>query len=188
VTGNENSGDNGSGYKRTPATTRFKKGQSGNPAGRPRGRYKEAPFEAVLGQMVTIREDGVERTVTAAEAFMLQLAKRGLEGDMMAARATMTAIEGAKSLQITDTSIPSEIHVDYVYPGSVNSALEPLRMAKKLDRFRETVRMVLEPWLVEAALARLGDRRLTPTEQQTVVKATRTPRKVNWPNWWEVGP
>jgi hypothetical protein len=30
----------------------------------------------------------------------------------------------------------------------------PLRMARKLDRYRETVRIVLEPWLVEAALAR----------------------------------
>jgi len=46
---------------------------SGNPAGRPRGRYKEARFEAVLRQMVTIREDRAERTATAAEDFMLQL-------------------------------------------------------------------------------------------------------------------
>ena len=41
-------------------------------------------------------------------------------------------------------------------PGSVNGALEPLRMARKLDRYRETARMVLEPWIVEVALARLG--------------------------------
>ena len=44
-------------------------------------------------------------------------------------------------------------------PGSVTGALEPLRMARKLDRYRETARMVLEPWIVEAAIARL-DRRL----------------------------
>ena len=29
-------------------------------------------------------------------------------------------------------------------------------MARKLDRYRETARMVLEPWIVETALARLG--------------------------------
>src|SRR5262245_34021006 len=39
--------------------------------------------------------------------------------------------------------------------------------------------------LVEAALARLGDRRLTPEEQATIVKATRSPRKVEWPEWWK---
>jgi len=31
--------------------------------------------------MVTIREDGVERRVSAEEAFLLYLLKRGLEGD-----------------------------------------------------------------------------------------------------------
>ena len=59
-------------------------------------------------------------------------------------------------------------------------------MARKLDRYRDTARMVLEPWIVEAALARLGDRRLTVEEQETVVGATRTPWKVRWPDWWEV--
>ena len=61
--------DDGGGYRRPPRTTRYKKGQSGNLAGRPRGRRREAPYEAVLGRMVTIREGGVERRVTAAEAF-----------------------------------------------------------------------------------------------------------------------
>jgi hypothetical protein len=41
---------------------------------------------------------------------------------------------------------------------------EPLRMARNLDPYRETARMALEPWLVEAALAttpcaRLAQRR-----------------------------
>ena len=70
-----------------------------------------------------------------------------------------------------------------VDPGSVTSALEPLRMAKKLDPYRKTAQMALEPWLVEAALARLG-RTLSPAEQRTVVEATRTSRKVRWPEWW----
>src|SRR5712672_3235287 len=81
------------GYRRPPRTTRFTKGQSGNPAGRRRGRRREAPYEAVLGQMVTIREGGVERRVTAAEAFLLQLAKSGVEGDGAATRTALGLIE-----------------------------------------------------------------------------------------------
>ena len=98
------------GYRRPPASTRFRKGQSGNPRGRPRGRRNEPPYEAVLGQMVTIREDGVERRVTAAEAFLLHVTKRGLEGDGAAARAAMAAIEEARAARLA--SEPDEsIHL-----------------------------------------------------------------------------
>jgi hypothetical protein len=74
-----------------------------------------------------------------------------------------------------------------VGPGSVTSALEPLRMAKKLDPYRETARIALEPWLVEAALARLPQP-LSPADQRIVMKATRTPRKVRWSEWWSENP
>jgi hypothetical protein len=44
---------------------------------------------------------------------------------------------------------------------------------RKFDPYRETARMALEPWLVEAALVRLG-RILSPADQRTIVNATRT--------------
>ena len=66
---------------------------------------------------------------------------------------------------------------------NLSLALEPLRMAKTLDPYRESARRLIKPWLVAAALDRL-DRRLSPSEQRIVVEATRTPRKVRWPQWW----
>ncbi|GHC66494.1 DUF5681 domain-containing protein [Neogemmobacter tilapiae] len=174
------------GYGRPPVSGRFQKGQSGNSKGRPRGKHREAPYEAVLGQIVTIRDGTTTTKVTAEEAFLLQLAKRGLEGNGPAARDAMAVIETGKSERVDEADRVTAIVRVSVMPGSVTSALELLRMAKKLDPYRPTARMALEPWIVEAALARMGDRRLSPEEQATVVKATRTPNKVNWPEWWEV--
>ncbi len=135
--------------------------------------------------MVTIREGGIERRVTAAEAFWLYLGKRGLEGDGAAARATLAVYETKR--HSTHEGIPNVIVRKILVPGSVTSALEPLRMARKLDPYRETARMVLEPWIIEAALARLSEP-LSPADQRTIVKAARTPHKVRWPDWWSEPP
>jgi hypothetical protein len=135
--------------------------------------------------MVTIREGGTARQVTAAEAFLLQLTKRGLEGDGAAARASLAAIEEARERQGVGKSKVTTVVL--VAAGSLPLGLVPLRMARELDRLRETARIMLEPWLVEAALARLGPT-LSPAEQRTVISATRTPHKVRWPEWWSERP
>ena len=122
----------------------------------------------MLGQKVTITEDGVERKVTAAEAFLLYMTKRGLEGDGPAGRAAMTAIEDARaSIPGHGEDLPKPMCVTFIRPGSINTSMEQLRIARKLYRRdpRKT-RMALEPWIVEAALARFCDRRLSPEEQR----------------------
>src|SRR3954463_340052 len=134
------------GYRNPPLASRFHKGQSGNPKGRPRGRRSALPYEAVLGQEVIIRENGRERRVTAAEAFLLQLTKLGLDGDTAAARAAIAAMGDIRGTDPSDPDPIEMIVISIVDPGSVSAAVECLRIGTKLDRYRETARMMLEPW------------------------------------------
>ena len=173
------------GYGRPPSGTKFRKGQSGNPKGRPRNRSRELPYNSVLGQMVTIREDGRERRVTAAEAFLLQLTQKGLAGDSAAARATLGAIESARSKEMPGNPI-NELMLSLIGQG-IETIIGELGIAtKKYPEDEKRVRWELQPWIVQAALARLGERQLTPDEQREVWRNTRTPHKVEWPDWWSV--
>lgn len=187
MTSHDDTDPQATGYRNPPVHSRFRKGQSGNPRGRPKGRHRDLPYEAVLGQKVTIREGGVERRVTAAEAFLLHVTRRGLEGDSTAARAALAALETARENGLGAETTPEVIRIRFiVLLGAVGFELEDLRMTRSLDRYRDTARVVIEPWLVQAALDRLGDRRLTVVEQQIVRQSTRTPWKVKWPEWSEV--
>jgi hypothetical protein len=172
------------GYKHPPQSSRFRKGHSGNPLGRPRNRHREIPYDTVLGQMVTIREAGRERRVTAAEAFLLQLTQKGLAGDSAAARASLDAIEAARTTRLDNYTSPTKLLWKAVDSG-MDAIIDTLGIAQlKHPTIEARVRWELNPWIVEAALARLGQRQLSEQEQREVWNVTRTPRKVKWPGWW----
>jgi hypothetical protein len=174
------------GFGRPPSATRFKKGQSGNPRGRPRGRRRDIPYDAVLGQMVTVREDGRERRITAAEAFILQLTQKGLGGDSAAARASLAAIEEARARRQGPADRVDVIRIMFMSFG-IGPALGTLGLAIRKNLLDEDrVRWELNPWIVEAAIARLGPEQLSTDDQQEVWNNTRTPEDVNWPGWWTV--
>lgn len=172
------------GYGRPPKSTQFKKGKSGNPRGRPRNRRREIPYDTLLGQMVTVREQGRERRVTAAEAFILQLTKKGLEGDSASARASLTAIENARANRPAHGAGVETIHIHFRTFG-LCCVVEDLGVGVLIHKTdKERVRLMLKPWIVEAALARLGAGSLSVEEQQTVLASVTTPEKVRWPDWW----
>ncbi len=179
--------EEGVGYKKPPASGRFPKGRSGNPKGRPKGSHRAPPKEEVMGRLVTIRDGDRVREVTAEEAFLQIVQELALKGNSSAVRA-FEDLNGTLDARIErDDALPKRFAVHFIRPGSVNTALDILKMARTRDRYREgRATVVLEPWLVEAALERLGDKRLTREEQEVVWAATRSPGKVNWPDWWQV--
>jgi Family of unknown function (DUF5681) len=73
------------GYGKPPKATRFKKGKSGNPSGRPKGSLNLATdLTAELGEHITIREDGRPRKVSKQRALIKSLMAKALQGDVRA--------------------------------------------------------------------------------------------------------
>jgi hypothetical protein len=73
------------GYGKPPRHTRFKKGQSGNPRGRPKG-SKNLPtlLSEALNEPVVVAENGRRRKITMRQAIIKQLVKRSATADLRA--------------------------------------------------------------------------------------------------------
>ncbi len=82
------------GYRRPPKHSRFQPGQSGNPRGRPPG-VKSLPdiVRKIVGQKVTITENGRTRRVPRLEAILLRAAGEASRGDPRALRLLLQLAE-----------------------------------------------------------------------------------------------
>ena len=70
------------GYGNPPQHTRFKRGQSGNPKGRPKGvRNFKTDLRAMLDTPVKLTRDGKRRKVSTQQAVLLRLQEKALRGD-----------------------------------------------------------------------------------------------------------
>jgi hypothetical protein len=90
---NNDTPDNNSevGYGKPPSRTRFVKGQSGNPKGRPKGSQNLATILTKVGrERVKATENGRTRHITKFEAAMLQLMNKAVSGDLNAARVLLS--------------------------------------------------------------------------------------------------
>ena len=99
------------GYGKPPRETRFQKGQSGNPRGRPCGaknlktRVREALKEPVL-----VTENGRRRKVTKGEAIITQLVNRAANADLRAIKILLDLLRDieAETEPAAETSAFSE--------------------------------------------------------------------------------
>ena len=85
------------GYGKPPHHTRFKKGQSGNPKGRPAARKNlSTVLSDALQQPVVVVENGRRKTMTKLEATVAQLVNRSAAGDPKATQQTLALVREAE--------------------------------------------------------------------------------------------
>jgi Family of unknown function (DUF5681) len=82
-------------HYRTPVHTRFKKGQSGNPRGRP-AKNLPAQLAAALNEKVTVTENSKRRQVTKREAVIAQLVNKSASAEL---RATKMLIDMLRNIE-----------------------------------------------------------------------------------------
>lgn len=117
------------GYGRPPKNSQFKKGQSGNPKGRPKGTLNfVCVLQRTLRERVVINENGRRRTITKLEAAIKQLVNRAAGGDMNAFRTLSVLAHTAEERLATDNDVgPKQL-----------SAVDQKVMRNFLKRFEQT--------------------------------------------------
>ena len=100
------------GYGKPPPRTRFKKGQSGNPRGRPPGaKNLKTLLSEALNACVIVSDNGGRRKITKREAIITQLVNRSATADWRAIKIVFDLvrdIEGQTEPASPETSAFSE--------------------------------------------------------------------------------
>jgi hypothetical protein len=91
------------GYRRPPASGRFKKGQSGNPKGRPKGSSNFLTLlDQELGQSIIVNENGKKKTITRMQAMVKRMVADALQGNLKSLLALVEIMRRTGKFEETD--------------------------------------------------------------------------------------
>jgi hypothetical protein len=115
------------GYGKPPGHTRFVKGKSGNPNGRPRGSQNLSTILDKVGrERVRVTENGRVRYISKREATILQLVNKAVAGDLNAARVLLSW-----SMWLTNSEQTAA-------PSPVSHERDKLVMENLIERIRQS--------------------------------------------------
>ena len=100
------------GYRKPPASGRFKKGTSGNPKGRPKGSSNFITLlEQELNHSIVVNENGKKKTITRLQAMVKRIVATAVQGEQ---KSLMTLVEILrKTGKFDETDVDSLLPDDY---------------------------------------------------------------------------
>ena len=179
----------GVGPGRPPAASRFRKGESGNRKGRPRGRPSvPSAFDIVIDRTLTVMQNGKPREVTVEEALQLRTYQNAIAGNRAARREVLKMIDRREKWRASNKPKQHqdrELLIELTDPRNADGALLLLGIAERdtswNDSHNRYERLLLRPWAVQAALSRPGRRRLSAQDVSEIKRCTREPDTLRWP-------
>lgn len=168
---------------------RYQKGQSGNPAGRPKKRRPHvSAFDVIFDKKLTVTQNGVERELTVDEALQLQTYQAALKGSKMAVRSVLKMIEKREAALAKSAPAPLSRAMGFRWehePRNADSAMLILGIAVRdpgwTGECKYGVRMKLASWAAQYAISRPGRKKLTQKDIEDVKRVTLDPEKLKWP-------
>ena len=180
---------NQSGPGRPPAASRFGKGQSGNPKGRPRSKPRPAgsAFDVVIDRTLTVTQGGQARELTLEEALQHKTYQAAIAGNRAARREVLKMI--AKREKWLAAKAPQRPTYQWLTepedPTNANEALLLLEIGERDPRDTGPndpyERLLLQPWAVQAALRRRRRRRLSEKDIADIKRCTSNADSIHWP-------
>lgn len=168
--------------------TRFRKGQSGNPKGRPKKKASSASaFDLIFEKTLSVTHNGVEREFTVEEALQQRTYQDVLAGNRSARREVLRMI--AKREKWMADRVPPRTYpvtMRYAQEGrTADEALlllgivtrEPPRPGPRPD---DQVRLKLEPWVTQLGLKRGRRREFSDKDIADIRRQTRDPDGIDW--------
>lgn len=174
---------------RPPIAHRFRKGESGNPKGRPRGTQKrsESAFDIVIDRTLTLTQNGQPREVRVEEALQHKTYQDAIAGNRAARREILKMIATREQwfAAKAPNHKPPDLLFESVDPSNANEAMIVLGIAARDERSVDPndryERLLLEPWTVQLALRRGRSRSLSDQDVAEVKRCTRDPDAIRWP-------
>jgi hypothetical protein len=168
---------------------RFEKGQSGNPAGRPKKRRPHvSAFDVIFDKTLTVTQNGVERELTVDEALQLKTYQAALKGSRMAVRAVLKMIEKCELAIASKAPTPTANPMTFASeedPRNADAAMLALGITVPDPNWEGPceygTRMKLATWAAQAGISRPGRRQLSDKEREDIKRDTINPEALKWP-------